>query len=65
MSRAFFARRAADGLTSYAFLSSGETRGVKSAICPTAKAEYFRSEYWTGFADLPVVLLCRMRRGKI
>ena len=46
-------------------LSSGETRGVKSLICPTAKAEYFRSEHWTAFADLPVVLLCRIWRGRI
>jgi hypothetical protein len=46
-------------------LSSGETRGVKSLICPTAKAEYFCSEHWTVFADLPVVLLCRIWRGRI
>jgi hypothetical protein len=26
-----------------------ETRGVKSLICPTARAEYFCDEGWTGF----------------
>ena len=30
-------------------LSSGETRGFKSLICPTAKAEYFSQRGWTGF----------------
>ena len=30
-------------------LSSGETRGVKPLICPTAKAEYFQQEGWTYF----------------
>ena len=30
-------------------LSSGETRGFKSLICPTAKAEYFSQQGWTGF----------------
>ena len=30
-------------------LSSGETGEVKSVICPTAKAKYFRAEVWTGF----------------
>jgi hypothetical protein len=29
-------------------LFSGETGGVKSLICPTAKAEYFLREVWTG-----------------
>jgi hypothetical protein len=29
-------------------LSSGETREVKSVICPTAKAKYFCAEVWTG-----------------
>jgi hypothetical protein len=28
-------------------LSSGETRGFKSLICPTAKAEYFLKGGWT------------------
>jgi hypothetical protein len=46
-------------------LSSGETRGFKSVICPTAKAEYFCCEHWTVFTDLPVVLFCRMWRGQI
>jgi hypothetical protein len=46
-------------------LSSGETREVKSVICPTPKAEYFCCKHWTAFADLPVVLLCRMWRGRI
>jgi hypothetical protein len=27
---------------------SGETGGVKSLICPTAKAKYFSREVWTG-----------------
>ncbi len=30
-------------------LSSGETGGSKSLICPTAKAEYFSQQGWTGF----------------
>ena len=30
-------------------LSSGETRGVKSVICPTVKAEYFCVKGWTDF----------------
>ena len=30
-------------------LSSGETGEVKSVICPTAKAKYFRAKGWTGF----------------
>jgi len=34
-------------------------------ICPTAKAEYFCAEGWTGFADLPVGLFCRMRGSHI
>jgi hypothetical protein len=34
-------------------------------ICPTPKAKYFRAEGWTGFADLPVVLFCRMWRNEI
>jgi hypothetical protein len=46
-------------------LSSGETRGVKPLICPTAKAKYFYAKVWTGFADLPVVLFCRMWSGQI
>src|SRR6185295_12404361 len=28
---------------------SGETRGVKSLICPTARAEYFCAKGWTDF----------------
>ena len=36
-------------------LFSGETGRVKSLICPTAQAEYFRRRDWTGFVDLPVV----------
>jgi hypothetical protein len=46
-------------------LSSGETRGFKSVICPTAKAEYFCCEHWTVFTDLPVVLFCRMWNRRI
>ena len=30
-------------------LVTGETRGVKSLICPTARAEYFCARGWTGF----------------
>ena len=30
-------------------LSSGETGGDKSLICPTTKAEYFSQQGWTGF----------------
>ena len=30
-------------------LVTGETRGVKSLICPTARAEYFCAKGWTGF----------------
>jgi hypothetical protein len=30
-------------------LASGETGGEKPLICPTAKAEYFSREGWTGF----------------
>jgi hypothetical protein len=30
-------------------LLSGETGGFKPLICPTAKAEYFCEEGWTGF----------------
>jgi hypothetical protein len=30
-------------------LSSGETRKLKSVICPTAKAKYFCSVVWTGY----------------
>jgi hypothetical protein len=33
---------------------SGETRGVKSLICPTAQAKNFSQGDWTGFFDLPV-----------
>jgi hypothetical protein len=40
-------------------LSSGETRGDKPLICPTAEAKYFSREGWTGFSDLPVVPICR------
>jgi hypothetical protein len=29
-------------------LVTGETRRVKSVICPTAKAEYFSQQGWTG-----------------
>ena len=40
-------------------LSSGETGGVKSVICPTAKAKYFCKRGWTGFwGDLPVGSIC-------
>jgi hypothetical protein len=46
-------------------LSSGETGEVKSVICPTAKAKYFRAEVWTGFSDLPVGLFCRGAGRKI
>ena len=39
-----------------------ETRGVKSLICPTARAEYFCARGWTDFrSDLPVGLFCRTR----
>ena len=30
-------------------------------ICPTTEGEYFCAMVWTGFADLPDVLLCRTR----
>jgi hypothetical protein len=33
----------------------------KPLICLFDKAEYFSAGGWTGFADLPVVLICRMR----
>ena len=46
-------------------LSSGETGGFKSVICPTAKAEYFCSVVWTGVGDLPAGLLCCRRRSRI
>jgi hypothetical protein len=39
-------------------LFSGETGRVKSLICPTAQAEYFRRRDWTGFIDLPVGQCC-------
>jgi hypothetical protein len=31
----------------------------------TAEAEYFCAKGWTGFTDLPVVLICRTRYTKI
>jgi hypothetical protein len=43
----------------------GETRGEKPLICPTAKAEYFFCEGWTGFFDLPVALFCRTNSRNI
>ena len=30
-------------------LVTGETRGIRSVICPTARAEYFCAKGWTGF----------------
>ena len=36
-------------------LFSGETRRVKSLICPTRQAENFLGRDWTGILDLPVV----------
>ena len=30
-------------------LVTGETRGIKSVICPTVRAEYFCAKGWTGF----------------
>ena len=46
-------------------LSSGETRGVKPLICPTAKAKYFSQEGWTGFFDLPVGQIGRIRKTAV
>jgi hypothetical protein len=46
-------------------LSSGETGKFKSLICPGREAEYFLSDGWTGFADLPGGLFCRRRHRKI
>src|SRR6185312_14649644 len=37
-------------------LVTGETRGIKSVICPTARAEYFCATGWTDFG-----LICLSR----